>query len=164
MLTNVPALWNGQANIWWIIQSFHTSHDKSPVETKASRYSMCWQRPLGSLWWNGNQTHGLSGADTLSVLVMNELPPLFKTNNETHCLGHLAVQWQRHSQHVSNATRRMKMNFTVFGCLFLRLLQLPIHFWTCKYFCRIWFPHSHYELFISYYSSFYPYNYLTHLN
>ena len=53
--------------------------------------------------------------------------------NETHCSGHLAVQWQWHSQHVSNATRKMKMNFTVFGCLFLRLLQLPIHLWTCKY-------------------------------
>ena len=36
ILTNVPALWNGQENIWWIIQSSHTSPDKRPVETKAS--------------------------------------------------------------------------------------------------------------------------------
>ena len=41
-------------------------------------YSMCWQRPLGSLWWNGNQTHGLGEADAPSVLVMNKLPPLSK--------------------------------------------------------------------------------------
>ena len=82
-------------------------------------YSIRQQRPLGRHWWNGSQTHDLGGADTLSVLVTNELPPLSKRNNELHCSGHLAGQWQWFSQHVSTATRKRTMKFTIFAAFFL---------------------------------------------
>ena len=133
MLTNVPALWNEQANIWWIIQSSHMSNDKSPVETKASHSGTpCAGKGHLAAFC------GMEAKHMASEELIHSLCSLW-----TSCLHYpkqtmrqtAQVTWLHNDNDIPNMYQmergEWKWTLLFLALLFLRLLQLPIHLWTC---------------------------------
>ena len=175
MLTNVPAQWNEQANIWWKIQSSHMSHDKSPVETKASHSGTPCAGKGHLADFGGMEVKHMASAELIHSLCSLWTSCL---HYPKQTMRHIAQSTWLHNDKadIPNMYQMQqgewKWTLLFFAACFLDycnyLYICEQAYMPCTFIFSIlslYFDFlSHTINYLIHTISFYPYNYLTHLN